>query len=158
MTYYEELGLSARATEAEVRRSYKRLTLLLHPAQHRDPEIRALAEVQMKRLNEIVGILADAEQRRIYDDQLLEAALNVRRISPKVSLVWLRFNRGWILVSIAFLLFLVTALLIPKFDSARPVARAESQAPQPTPAKLTAEPPVSVATIQCPETNRSRIR
>ena len=157
MTYYEELGLSARATEAEVRRSYKRLTLLLHPDQHRDPEIRALAEVQMKRLNEIVGILADAEQRRIYDKQLLEAALNVRQISPKVSLVWLRFNRGWILVSIAFLLFLVTALLIPKFDSARPVARAESH-PQPTPAKLTAEPPVSDPTIQSPETSRSRIR
>jgi curved DNA-binding protein CbpA len=157
MTYYEELGLSARATEAEVKRSYKRLTLLLHPDQHRDPEIRALAEVQMKRLNEIVGILADAEQRRIYDKQLLGAALNVRQISPKVSLVWLRFNRGWILVSIAFLLFLVTALLIPKFDSARPVARAESH-PQPTPAKLTAEQPVSVPTIQSPETTGSRIR
>src|ERR1035438_2265779 len=94
MTYYEELGLSPRATEAEVKRSYKRLTLLLHPDQHRDPEIRDLAEVQMKRLNEIVGILAAPEQRRIYDKQLLETKLNVRQFPPQQPLVWLRNNRG----------------------------------------------------------------
>src|ERR1022692_1859832 len=157
MTYYEELGLSPRATEAEVKRSYKRLTLLLHPDQHRDPEIRDLAEVQMKRLNEIVGILADPEQRRIYDKQLLETKLNVRQLPPQQPLVWLRNNRGWLLVSIAFLLFLVTALLVPKFDSARPVARAESQVVQPTAAKLTAEPPVRVPTIQLPEKAGPRV-
>ena len=158
MTYYEELGLSPLATEAEVKRSYKRLTLLLHPDQHQDPEIRALANVQMKRLNEIASILEDPEQRRIYDKQLLGVTHNVRQLVPQSPLVWLRNNRGWLLVSISFLLFLTSALLIPKFDSERPVARAESKAPRPTPAKLIAEPPVLVPKIQTRETTASKIR
>jgi curved DNA-binding protein CbpA len=158
MTYYEEFGLSPRATEAEIKRSYKRLTLLLHPDQHGDPEIRALAEVQMKRLNEIVGILADPEQRRIYDKQFSETISHVRHLSLKPSLVWLRNNQGWLLVSIAFLLFLGTALLIPNFDSARPIARAESQAPLPIPAKLAPQPPRQAARIQPGERGGPKLR
>jgi DnaJ domain len=140
MTYYEELGLSPRATEAEVKRSYKRLTLLLHPDQHQDPEIRALAETQMKRLNEIVSILADPQQRLVYDQGLLDKPLSVRHIPPEQALFWLRNNRGWILVGVAFGLFLAAAFLIPALDSARPAAKAVTEALKSTPRELAAVP------------------
>ena len=142
MNYYEELGLSPRATEAEVKRSYKRLTLLLHPDQHRDPEICALAEVQMKRLNEMVAILTDPGQRRNYDTLLLKEQINVRQIPPQKTAVWFWNNRGWLLVSAAFLLFLVAALFIPAFDSARPLAKTEAAVLKPAIARLGTEPPV----------------
>lgn len=142
MNYYEELGLSPRATEAEVRRSYKRLTLLLHPDQHQDPEIRALAEAQMKRLNEMVAILTDPDQRRNYNILLLKTEVNVRQMPPQKRAVWFWHNRGWLLVSAAFLLFLVAALFIPAFDSARPLAKTEAGVLKPTLTRLGTEPPV----------------
>ena len=129
MTYYEELGISPRASEAEVKRSYKRLTLLLHPDQHQDPEIKALADAQMKRLNEIVSMLADPERRRIYDRELLADIQNVRQNIPLSPLIWLRNNRGWIPVSGVFVLFLGAALLIPDFDPARQPAIAQVRTP-----------------------------
>ena len=141
MTYYEELGLSARATEAEVKRSYKRLTLLLHPDQHQEPEIKALADVQMKRLNEIVAMLLDPEQRRLYDKDILGNIPTVRQLDRPSPLTLLRNNRGWIMVSGAFILFLGAALLIPEFDSSRPPAMAKAQSPA-TPSKPAVEPPI----------------
>ncbi|HLK20513.1 MAG TPA: DnaJ domain-containing protein [Bryobacteraceae bacterium] len=129
MTYYEELGLSPFASEAEVKRSYKRLTLLLHPDQHQDPETKALADLQMKRLNEIVAVLSDPERRRMYDQELLADLHNVRQNNPLFLLRWLRNNRGWILVTGALFLFVGAALLIPDLDPARPTTIAQVQSP-----------------------------
>lgn len=128
MTYYEELGLPPYATEAEVKRSYKRLTLLLHPDQHQDPEIKVLADVQMRRLNEIVETLTDPERRRAYDRDLRTYLHNVRQNSSFYPLIWLRNNRGWILVTGSVFLFVGAALLIPSFDPASQPAVAQVQA------------------------------
>jgi curved DNA-binding protein CbpA len=130
VTYYDELGLSSRATEAEVRRSYKRLTLLLHPDQHQDLEIKALADAQMKRLNAITAMLLDPDLRRTYDREIQGQAITVRQVNRPPSFI-LRNNRGWILVSGAFFLFLGAALLVPDFDSAQPPLRAKVQSLSP---------------------------
>jgi curved DNA-binding protein CbpA len=144
VTYYDELGLSPRASEAEVRRSYKRLTLLLHPDQHQDPEINALADAQMKRLNAIIAMLLDPEQRRIYDREILCQTLTVRQTDRPTPLIWLRNNRGWIMVTGAFFLFLGAALLIPDFDSSRPPVLAKTQSPSPQP-KPAVEPAIRLS-------------
>lgn len=128
MDFYEELGVSRRATEAEIRRSYKRLTLLLHPDhQQQDPELRALAEAQMKRINEMIAILTDPEQRRSYDLSLQKSPIIVRQSFP-IKDLWMRNNRGWVLLPILLLLFAVSAWLIPRFDEARSIAKVAAPA------------------------------
>jgi DnaJ domain len=119
MDFYEELGISRTASEAEIRKSYKCLTLLLHPDQQRKPELRALADGQMKRINEIVAILTHPERRRIYDETLSEKTSCVRQIQPAPWIPWIRNNQGWVLVGVAFVLLLISPLLVPIFDSAR---------------------------------------
>ena len=70
MNYYEELGIGRNASNDEVRQAYKTLARLIHPDGQGDEKLRAMAELQMKRLNEILAILIDPENRRAYDDTL----------------------------------------------------------------------------------------
>ena len=65
--YYEELGLTAKASPEEVREAWRGLARLLHPDQQQDARLRRLAECQMKRLNEIRDVLTDPVRRRRYD-------------------------------------------------------------------------------------------
>ena len=64
MTYYEELGLQSDAAADEIRHAYRTLARLLHPDRQPDPELRALAERQMKRLRDVVAILSHPRKRR----------------------------------------------------------------------------------------------
>ncbi len=70
MNYYEELGIRSDADEEEIRKAHRRLVKLMHPDQHRDAALKALAETQMRRLNSIVSTLLNAEEREEYDEQL----------------------------------------------------------------------------------------
>src|SRR5436309_5545976 len=67
MDYYQELGVVRTASLAEIRRAYRCLVRLLHPDHCPDEDLRLLAGLQMKRLNQILCVLADAEQRSRYD-------------------------------------------------------------------------------------------
>lgn len=67
MTYYDELGLSRKASAEEIRDAYKQLARLLHPDRQQDEKQRSLAEGQMKRLNHIYETLTHPERRREYD-------------------------------------------------------------------------------------------
>jgi len=100
MNYYEELGLCASASSEQVRQAYLNLVRLLHPDQQQDENLRALAECQMKRLNQVYGVLSDPERRRRYDagrtTEALEPAASfaVKPSSPPPaqhfgSLIWL---------------------------------------------------------------------
>ncbi len=74
MTYYEELGISADATEEQIRQAHRRLVKLLHPDQQQDPEVRRVAERQMTRVNLMVEQLLDPSLRLGYDVSLRTSA------------------------------------------------------------------------------------
>ena len=62
--YYEVLGISREASEAEIKRSFRRLARELHPdVNQHDPE----AEEKFKEAAEAYEVLADAERRSVYD-------------------------------------------------------------------------------------------
>lgn len=62
--YYEILGLSRDAGDAELKKAYRRLALRYHP--DRNPESPE-AEEKFKEASEAYAILSDPEKRRAYD-------------------------------------------------------------------------------------------
>ena len=92
MDYYEELGIRPSATAEEIHRAHRRLTKLMHPDQHTDEDVKALAETQMRRLNVIVDILSDPDRRREYDEEL---AGKIPLAAPVMSNPrWVKVPRG----------------------------------------------------------------
>jgi DnaJ-class molecular chaperone len=62
--YYEVLGVDRSASEAELKRAFRRLARELHPdVNGHDPE----AEEKFKEAAEAYEVLSDAERRRTYD-------------------------------------------------------------------------------------------
>ena len=62
--YYEVLGISKNATEAETKKAFKRKAMKFHPDRNADnPE----AEEKFKEAKEAYDILSDAQKRAAYD-------------------------------------------------------------------------------------------
>ena len=94
MDYYEEFGVSRSATPDQIRQAHKTLARLVHPDQFQDPELKRLAECQMKRVNEMHAVLSDPRRRREYDDQLPPPFRRYREqagwiAAAVVALVWM---------------------------------------------------------------------
>ena len=70
ITYYEELGVENTASADEIRDAFRALARLLHPDQQTDPQLKEIAERQMRKLNRIYGVLSDVSRRTAYDDSL----------------------------------------------------------------------------------------
>lgn len=85
MNYYEELGVTAQATEQEIRKAHRRLVKLMHPDAQPDQNLKVMAEAQMRRLNSMVSTLLDPDQRRAYDEQLEFANTSSEREAPPTS-------------------------------------------------------------------------
>ncbi len=70
ITYYEELGVENTASADEIRDAFRALARLLHPDQQTDPQLKEIAERQMRKLNRIYGVLSDISRRAAYDESL----------------------------------------------------------------------------------------
>ena len=62
--YYQELGVEKTASEADIKKAYRKLVRKYHP----DVSKEADADQRTKALNEAYGVLGDAEKRAAYDD------------------------------------------------------------------------------------------
>lgn len=61
--YYETLGVSKTATDAEIKSAFRKLAKEYHPDKNKD----AGAEAKFKEIGEAYGVLSDATKRRNYD-------------------------------------------------------------------------------------------
>lgn len=72
--YYEILGISKDATDSEIKKSYKKLALQLHPDKNKCPgSVEAF-----KAIGNAVAVLTDAEKRKQYDLHGPESPSNPR--------------------------------------------------------------------------------
>ncbi len=62
--YYQVLGIGRDATEAEVKKAFRRLARKFHPDVAED---KATAEERFKEINEAYEVLSDPEKRKKYD-------------------------------------------------------------------------------------------
>ncbi len=62
--YYARLGVARTATQAEIKRAYRKLARKYHPDVSKEPD----AEAQFKAVAEAYEALSDAERRAAYDD------------------------------------------------------------------------------------------
>ena len=62
--YYARLGVARTATQAEIKRAYRKLARKYHPDVSKEPD----AEAQFKAVAEAYEALGDAERRAAYDD------------------------------------------------------------------------------------------
>uniref|UniRef100_A0A8D2IPQ8 DnaJ homolog subfamily C member 1 n=1 Tax=Varanus komodoensis TaxID=61221 RepID=A0A8D2IPQ8_VARKO len=65
--FYVFLGVEQDASSADIRKAYRKLSLILHPDKNKDEN----AETQFRQLVAIYEILKDEERRRRYDDILI---------------------------------------------------------------------------------------
>ncbi|HXG25918.1 MAG TPA: molecular chaperone DnaJ [Candidatus Binatia bacterium] len=61
--YYTTLGVDRDATEAEIKKAYRRLAQQWHPDVNKNPD----AAVRFKEINEAYQVLSDPERRQRYD-------------------------------------------------------------------------------------------
>ena len=62
--YYAILGIPKTASQAEIKKAYRKLARELHPDTNKDPD----AERRFKEANEAHAVLADTEKRKQYDE------------------------------------------------------------------------------------------
>ena len=65
--YYELLGVDKKATDAEIKKAYRKIALKEHPDKGGDPD-------KFKEVTAAYEILSDREKREIYDRHGAEAA------------------------------------------------------------------------------------
>ncbi|MCR5230269.1 MAG: molecular chaperone DnaJ [Solobacterium sp.] len=61
--YYEVLGISKSATDAEIKKAYRSLAKKYHPDVNKEPG----AEEKFKEINEAYEVLSDEQKRKTYD-------------------------------------------------------------------------------------------
>ena len=63
--YYEVLGITKGAQEAEIKKAYKRLAMKHHPDRNKDD--KEAAEKKFKEIQEAYSVLSDSQKRQAYD-------------------------------------------------------------------------------------------
>lgn len=62
--YYKTLGVEKTATEADIKKAYRKLVRKYHPDVSKEPD----AQKMTQELNEAYGVLGEAEKRAAYDE------------------------------------------------------------------------------------------
>lgn len=62
--YYKQLGVSKTATDAEIKKAYRKLAMKYHPDHSKDDKN---AEEMFKKVSEAYAVLSDKEKRQQYD-------------------------------------------------------------------------------------------
>ncbi|XP_023139720.2 dnaJ homolog subfamily C member 1 [Amphiprion ocellaris] len=97
-TFYQFLNLDQEASPAEIKKAYRRLSLILHPDKNKDEN----AETQFRQLVAIYEVLKDEERRRRYDDILVNGLPDWRQ-----PVFYYRRVRKMSNAELGFLLFLI---------------------------------------------------
>lgn len=68
--YYDILGVNKDATDAEIKKAYKKLSIKWHPDKHVNdtPEKQKEAEEKFKEISEAYSVLSDKDKRAKYDN------------------------------------------------------------------------------------------
>lgn len=80
-THYDTLGISEKATSAEIRAAYRRLALQHHPDRSTAPD----AAEKFSRISEAYQVVSDPDRRREYDTLLTLEAERQARASARVQ-------------------------------------------------------------------------
>lgn len=86
MNYYDVLGVAPTASEEEIKRSYKKKALQLHPDRAGRDQTQEEAEL-FKVITKANEVLTDAEQRRMYDASLASGAVQAA-MAPSAADWW----------------------------------------------------------------------
>ena len=65
--YYKILGLDKNATDAQIRKAYKKLAMKWHPDKNRENQVEA--EARFKEVSEAYQVLSDKKKRNQYDNR-----------------------------------------------------------------------------------------
>lgn len=66
--FYETLGVAKNASDAEIKKAYKRKAMKFHPDRNQgDDKAKAAAEEKFKEVNQAYEVLSDSQKRAAYD-------------------------------------------------------------------------------------------
>ncbi len=85
--FYEVLGVSKTASEAEIKKAYRKLAKKYHPDSNPND---AVAAERFKEINEAYDVLSDPEKKKLYD-RLVRQHLrpdSIRRRQPEDMALW----------------------------------------------------------------------
>ncbi|XP_066137048.1 dnaJ homolog subfamily C member 1 [Saccopteryx bilineata] len=98
LNFYQFLGVQQDASSTDIRKAYRKLSLILHPDKNKDEN----AETQFRQLVAIYEVLKDDERRQRYDDILINGLPDWRQ-----PVFYYRRVRKMSNAELAFLLFII---------------------------------------------------
>ena len=77
--YYKILGVKRTASEREIKKAFRKLSLKWHPDKN-EPEMKEEAETKFKAIAEAYTVLSDAEKRQVVQGLCRACAVHARRV------------------------------------------------------------------------------